>query len=297
MNNYDDLFNNDRYKDNTNEKPFDKEAWAEKKQQERVEAYAMLDTATEVIANDPDKFREYLDTQSRFDRYSVSNALLIAYQHPGATKVAGFMSWKDNDASVNKGEKAIVMLEPGNEFTREDGSTGVNMNVKKVFDISQTSLADEGVTRRKPDERSAIRALIASSPCKIVMVDDLNDAGARYSPDKDTIYIMKGLDGDDIFRSLAFEIAIAKYAAKDLERKDCMFPAYCSAYILCDRNAFDTESFNFDKAPEQFTGKDAKETRTALGSIREMANEITQDMSRQFEAMEKNKRSKDNEAR
>ena len=297
MSNYDDLFNNDKYKDNANEKPFDKEAWAEKKQQERVEAYAMLDTATEEITNDPNKFREYLDTQSRFDRYSVSNALLIAYQHPGATRVAGFMSWKDNNASVNKGEKAIIMLEPGNEFTREDGSTGVNMNVKKVFDISQTSLADEGVNRRKPDVRSAIKALITSAPCKIVMVDELKDTDARYSHDKDAIYIVKGLDGDDIFRSLAFEIAIAKYAAKDFERKDCMFPAYCSAYILCERNGFDTQNFNFEKAPNQFTGKDAKEARNILGSIREMANEISQDMSRQFEAMEKNKRSKDNEAR
>ena len=71
-----------------------------------------------------------LNTQAQFDRYSVSNALLIAYQHPGATKVADFSTWKEEDVFVKKGEKAITMLEPGSEFTREDGTTGFSANVK-----------------------------------------------------------------------------------------------------------------------------------------------------------------------
>ena len=82
-----------------------------------------------------------------------------------------------------------------------------------------------------------------------------------------------------------------------MDRKEAMFPAYCSAYILCERNGFDTGDFNFDKAPEQFADKDAKEIRKELGSIRDMANEIGQEMSRQFEAMDKANRSKENDAR
>ena len=300
MNNYDDLFNNkdnDKFQDKNKTTPFDKDAWIEKKRQERAEAYELLDTATDEIVKDAEKFRDFLNTQAQFDRYSVSNALLIAYQHPGATKVADFAAWKEDDVSVKKGEKAITILEPGSEFTREDGSTGFSVNVKKVFDISQTSSDNVNMRHRKPDERAAIKALIASAPCAVILVDELKTSNARYSADKNTIFIVRGLEANEIFRALSFEIGIAKCAQNDMDRKDAMFPAYCSAYILCERNGFDTGDFNFDKVPEQFAEKDAKETRRTLGSIRDMANEIGQEMNRQFEVMEKNNRSKDNGAR
>ena len=298
MNNYDDLFNdNEKINDNNKKTPFDKDAWIEKKKQERAEAYELLDTATDEIAKDAEKFRDYLNTQAQFDRYSVSNALLIAFQHPGATKIADFTTWKEDDVSVNKGEKAITILEPGSEFTREDGTTGFSINVKKVFDISQTSSENINMHRRKPDERAAIKALIASAPCDIKMVDELKVSNARYSPDKNTIFIVKGLDADEIFRSLAFEIGIAKCAEKDIDRKDGMFPSYCASYILCERNGFDTGSFNFDKVPERFADSDVKDIRKSLNSIRDMSNEISQDMNRHFEAMDKANRSKDNGAR
>lgn len=298
MNNYDDLFNdNEKINDNNKKTPFDKDAWIEKKKQERAEAYELLDTATDEIAKDAEKFRDYLNTQAQFDRYSVSNALLIAFQHPGATKIADFTAWKEDDVSVNKGEKAITILEPGSEFTREDGTTGFSINVKKVFDISQTSSENFNMHRRKPDERAAIKALIASAPCDIKMVDELKVSNARYSPDKNTIFIVKGLDADEIFRSLAFEIGIAKCAEKDIDRKDGMFPSYCASYILCERNGFDTGNFNFEKVPERFADADVKDIRKSLNSIRDMSNEISQDMNRHFEAMDKANRSKDNGAR
>ena len=298
MNNYDDLFNdNEKINDNNKKTPFDRDAWIEKKKQERAEAYELLDTATDEIAKDAEKFRDYLNTQAQFDRYSVSNALLIAFQHPGATKIADFTTWKEDDVSVNKGEKAITILEPGSEFTREDGTTGFSINVKKVFDISQTSSENINMHRRKPDERAAIKALIASAPCDIKMVDELKVSNARYSPDKNTIFIVKGLDADEIFRSLAFEIGIAKCAEKDIDRKDGMFPSYCASYILCERNGFDTGNFNFEKVPERFADADVKDIRKSLNSIRDMSNEISQDMNRHFEAMDKANRSKDNGAR
>ena len=299
MSNYDDLFNNDRYKDKRNEnKPFDKAAWAEKRKQERADAYGLIDKATEEISKDPSKFKEYLDTQSRFSRYSVSNALLIAFQHPGATRVADFETWKESNAFINKGAKAIIMLEPGSEYTREDGSTGVNLHVKRVFDISQTDAADTADKRTVPDERSAIKALIASSPCEIVLVEEMpGSANARYDNEKDTIFIVRGLEGDDIFRSLSFEICVAKNAAMGIERQDSLFPSYCSAYMLCERNSFDTKTFNFEKAPEKLANMDSQTIRRTLNSIRDMVNDVSQDMSRQFEGQEKNKRSKDNGAR
>ena len=151
MNNYDDLFTaNGEQKDSKTERPFNKEEWAAKKQQERTEAFEMLDNATvEAVAN-PETFRDYLLIQSRFGKYSVSNALLISYQNNEATYLADFETWKEKGVFVQKGERGITLLEPGNEFTREDGTTGFSINVKKVFDISQTN-SERNYSRRTPD--------------------------------------------------------------------------------------------------------------------------------------------------
>ena len=64
---------------------FDKEEWASRKQQDREAAYAMVDDALKKMGTNGKAFQTYLDVQSKFERYSVSNALLVAAQKPEAT--------------------------------------------------------------------------------------------------------------------------------------------------------------------------------------------------------------------
>ena len=298
MNNYDDLFTaNSEKKEPKTEHPFDKEEWAAKKQQERTEAFEMLDNATvEAVAN-PETFRDYLLIQSRFGKYSVSNALLISYQNNEATYLADFETWKEKGVFVQKGERGITLLEPGNEFTREDGTTGFSISVKKVFDISQTN-SERNYSRRTPDERRVLKALISSSPCDIRMTNELDgNVCARYVPKDDAIYIRQGLDGEDIFRSLSQEIVIANFAKNGVAREDCVFTAYCATYVLCERNGFDTGDFDFEKVPEMFKDAEPKEIRGQLDKIRDSANELSQDMNRIMEEQQKAKRSRDDGAR
>ena len=298
MNNYDDLFTaNGEQKDSKTERPFNKEEWAAKKQQERTEAFEMLDNATvEAVAN-PETFRDYLLIQSRFGKYSVSNALLISYQNNEATYLADFETWKEKGVFVQKGERGITLLEPGNEFSREDGSTGFSINVKKVFDISQTN-SERNYSRRTPDERRVLKALISSSPCDIRMTNELDgNVCARYVPKDDAIYIRQGLDGEDIFRSLSQEIVIANFAKNGVAREDCVFTAYCATYVLCERNGFDTGDFDFEKVPEMFKDAEPKAIRGQLDKIRDSANELSQDMNRIMEEQQKAKRSRDDGAR
>ena len=298
MNNYDDLFTaNGEKKESKTERPFNKEEWAAKKQQERAEAFEMLDNATvEAVANS-ETFRDYLLIQSRFGKYSVSNALLISYQNNEATYLADFETWKEKGVFVQKGERAITLLEPGNEFTREDGSTGFSINVKKVFDISQTN-SERSYSRRTPVERRVLKALISSSPCDIRMTNELDgNVCARYVPKDDAIYIRQGLDGEDIFRSLSQEIVIANFAKNGVAREDCVFTAYCATYVLCERNGFDTGDFDFEKVPEMFKDAEPKAIRGQLDKIRDSANELSQDMNRIMEEQQKAKRSRDDGAR
>ena len=294
MNEFDDIFETE--KEEKTERPFDRDSWIDRKRAERTEAYALLDTATEEITSDGERFKDFLNTQSQFDRYSVSNAILIAYQHPGATKVADFNSWKEEDVSINKGEKGFILFEPGSEFTREDGSTGFSVNTKKVFDISQTSMSEVNMKRRKPDERAALKALVSSAPCRVTLIEQKIEGDAKYSLDKNTIFITKGLSADRIFKSLSREISAAKIIQRGVEG-DFAFSAECSSFILCERYGFDTGDFNFDDVKRHYLGMDNKEIRKDLGDIRTTANDVSQDMSRHFEEMDKARKARDNEAR
>jgi hypothetical protein len=49
---------------------------------------------------------------SRFHRYSFGNVMLIMFQRPSATCVAGFNTWKSLARYVKKGEKGITVLAP-----------------------------------------------------------------------------------------------------------------------------------------------------------------------------------------
>ena len=298
MNKFDDLFPAGGEKNESkSERSYNKEEWAAKKQQERTDAFELLDAATKEAVENCETFRDYLLVQSRFGRYSVSNALLIAYQNNEATYLADFDTWKEKGVFVQKGERAITLLEPGNEFTREDGSTGFSVNVKKIFDISQTN-SERNYSRRTPDERQVLKALISSSPCDIRMTNELDgNVCARYVPKDNAIYIHQGLDGYDIFRSLSQEIAVANLANSGVSRENAAFTAYCASYVLCERGGFDTGDYDFEKVPEMFKDAEPKAIRAQLDKIRDSANEISQDMNRNIEEQQKARRSRDDGAR
>ena len=57
-------------------------------------------------------WRRYLATRRAFRSYSVRNVLLIAMQHPTATRVAGFRAWLKLGYCVRKGETAIRIWAP-----------------------------------------------------------------------------------------------------------------------------------------------------------------------------------------
>ena len=57
-------------------------------------------------------WQAWLATRSRFRSYSLGNQLLIASQHPTATRVAGFRAWLALGYCVRKGERAIRIWAP-----------------------------------------------------------------------------------------------------------------------------------------------------------------------------------------
>ena len=83
----------------------------------KEEAKQMADQAIKALqeelkAGHSDKLIQYLNAMSRFHSYSWNNSLLIAYQNPEATFVAGFQRWLKQGRHVRKGEKGIGIMAP-----------------------------------------------------------------------------------------------------------------------------------------------------------------------------------------
>ena len=82
---------------------------------------------------------DYLAHAARFHNYSPNNIWLIMCQRPDATRVAGFLAWKEHGRSVVKGAKGIAILAPciyKDKDTEESHVAG--FRITYVFDVSDT---------------------------------------------------------------------------------------------------------------------------------------------------------------
>lgn len=83
-------------------KRLSKEEYAEKMKAEKEAVYQMADDTAKAIVSDPEKFKAFLDTQSRLDRYSAVNALLIFKQLPEASQLKNFDDWSKDNVKIQK---------------------------------------------------------------------------------------------------------------------------------------------------------------------------------------------------
>ncbi len=265
---------------------FNKEEWAAQKQEQRKEAYELIDNACSEMMVNGDNFRQYLDVQGHFDRYSVNNAILVSAQMPEATQLKDYGSWKQSRAYMDKDAQKVTILEPGKEYQREDGSKAVGYNAKVVYDVSQTSAKDKQPPQEQKTMRELVSAMIDASPVSFVPMDDL-ELPACYDSSQQTIFIRTGLSEEQLFVSMAKEVSAAVFDCKHKEsRDDSDFKSFCVAYMVSSRYGVDTKGFSFDKLPKEFEGMETQEFKGELGSMRDVLGEIQSDM---YKSLEKNK--------
>lgn len=101
----------------------------------RNRCYEMSEQMTEKVAAEAQAFQKYLDVQSKFDRYTANNALLIMAQKPEAEKIGDYGYWKDKGVYVKRQERKtpILIMEPGKEYERDDGSIGTYFIMQKKY--------------------------------------------------------------------------------------------------------------------------------------------------------------------
>ena len=273
-------------------KPYDKAEWAAQKQAERKEAYELIDNTCSEMAVNGDSFRQYLDVQGRFDRYSVANAVLVSAQMPEATQLKDYGKWKQSRVYVNKDAQKITILEPSKEYLRDDGTKAVSYNAKVVYDISETSAKDRQEAQEKKSMRELVSALIDASPVPFVPVADL-EMPAYYDSEQQSIFIRTGLNEEQLFVSMAKEVSAAVFDFKHNESLEASeFKSYCVAYMVSSRYGVDTRGFNFSRLPKELAETDTQAFKGELGSMRDVLGEIQSEM---YKSMEKNKPAKSKE--
>ena len=282
--------------------PFDRDEYKERKQAERNEVYGIIESTTEKMQNSGELFQSYLDVQARLDRYSVSNAILITAQKPDALgPLKSFDDWKSEGVYVQKGERSLSILEPGKEYQKEDGTTGVNYNVKKVFDITQTKSQQRTTPTVTRDERVLLKALISRThaPCEMKPSESVpENMNAIYRPEDRTIYVRTGLDGPTFFRALAQELAHAHMdKGEGYRRNENNAAAYYASYILCKRYGVSTDLYLFNSLPSRYAKMEPKEFRAEMNRIRDVSGEISRGMNRTLETQERTRKERSGDAR
>lgn len=258
---------------------FDKEKWIAEKNAELTNAYAMIEETLMDMKEYFSVLPKILSVVARFERMSVANNLLIAHQKSNATKLMDANSINSAGGYINKGARGIILLEPGNEFKRKDGSTARKINTKKMFDISQTNLYSPARGPAKYDIRYLMKAIISNAPCVVEVVRELPDGkNAVYLPHQQKIQLKENIIADHAFHSLAEGMA---YAYGDREQIEVTpFIAYCTAFTICEKYNVGNWGFDYDKVPAGFVDKKSMDIRTELNKVRVLTKEIAYDISK-----------------
>lgn len=174
------------------------EEYAAKKKAEKEAIYQLLDNTASEVVQSPEKFKAYLDVQSRMDRYTANNALLMYKQFPQASQIKEFDDWAAEGVKVNKGSKTFIILDPY-EYTKKDGTIGIDFNLKRVLDVSQTNGKRPAAPTANRDPRKLVAVMLDSAPINIESVSELPypDMGAFYKNEDQTLYVKRDI-GDSV---------------------------------------------------------------------------------------------------
>ena len=225
--------------------------------------------------------------QAKFHRYSATNALLILHDNKNASKLGDKDFWRDQGVYIKRQEfnRPIKIIESNGEYTRDDGSIGVSYNIKRVYDISQTTARMKAQPPVSHDARALLGALIYKKPVPIQSVDELPDGlGALYDHEQQAIFVCRGMEANDLFCEVSKALAQAELVrAGDSTPETADFKAKAVSYILGKQFGVDVSRYAFDDIPADMQEADPQTLRAELSDIRDTAFDISARMARSLE--------------
>ena len=307
MSNFDEILNQGKKKEtnvqvseSTDKK--DKKEWADEQKRKRDSLFAMIEAVCPTIVSSTEEMSEFLTVQSRFEKYSLNNNILIYAQKSDATKIKDFKGWKEEGGSVKKGSKGFMILEP-TSYTK-DGEKRIAFNPKTMFDASDVAGITPGQTVAY-DKSMLIRALVNDSPVDIKTVQNYpadKAVGAYFDVKDNCIYAKSGMNVNDIFTSVSQALACAEMAKQTKEPfrvSDHEFQARCVAYVLAKKYGVPSDQVNLYSMPARYAGYDGEQIKKELSEIHGSVKAITNRMNEILleRPKEQNKKRNDKEAR
>jgi len=260
-----------------------------------------------------ERYKAYLTTMSKFHSYSFNNTLLIAMQG-GQLVAGYNKWRDDFHRNVKKGEKAIKILAPapfkakkevqkldaqGRPVMGMDGKPVTEVQeiqvpafkIVSVFDVSQTegeplpSIGVEELTGSVERYGEFFKALEQTSPVPIGFEDIPGGSHGYYHLTEKRIAIQEGMSELQTLKTAIHEIAHSKLHAIDPEapaieqadRPDSRtreVQAESVAYAVCQHYGLDTSDYSFGYVAGWSSGKDLKELKASLETIRATAHEL-----------------------
>jgi antirestriction protein ArdC len=256
----------------------------------KVSEQAFNELVEAVEAGKSQKLVEYLKVMGRFHNYSLGNAILIGFQRPDATRVAGFRTWQKLGRHVKRNEKGIAIMAPivwrkkvmpaGDEENRQERKEESILAFKTayVFDISQTDgkplprfarvNGDPGVYTERLRQYVTGKGIILEYSDAIGSAEGVSAGGL--------IKLKKGLSAAEELSVLAHEAA-HEIMHKNREnmsknKKVRETEAEAVAFVVCHGVGLDTNSASGDYI--QLYNGDKETLMESLERIRRMAAEI-----------------------
>lgn len=260
---------------------------------------------------DSNRYAEYLAAMSKFHHYSFGNALLILFQCPTASRVAGYTTWKKLGRQVKRHEKGIQILAPCPykrqiDCEQKDPNTGQTLygpdgkplvetmfepitrfKVATVFDISQTEgreLPNIGVSELTGEVEyftEIFDRLTELSPLPIELEDFPGAAKGYASFQEQRIVIRPGMSQMQTIKTLVHEIAHAKLhdpahlsPEERKQRREKEVEAESVAYVVCQHFGLDTSKYSFGYIAGWSRGRELTELKASLDCIHSTAGEI-----------------------
>lgn len=207
-------------------------------------------------------WKEFLKFHSRFHNYSFNNTLLIYFQRPDATLVAGYKTWQSMGRYVKKGEKGIKILAPligKKKIETEDGEEKEvtflkGFKVVSVFDICQTDGKELPTICKHLEGDSDAAKKLWDALLNIINIpigeEDMDQSvNGYYSPKDDRIALRKGLSLNQKVKTLIHEYVHSKLDREDSEikqaRNQAEVVAESVAFIVASHYGLDTSEYSF----------------------------------------------------
>ena len=260
-----------------------------------------------------ERYKAYLTTMSKFHSYSFNNTLLIAMQG-GQLVAGYNKWRDNFHRNVKKGEKAIKILAPapfkakkevqkldaqGRPVMGKDGKPVTEVQeiqvpafkIVSVFDVSQTegeplpSIGVEELTGSVERYGEFFKALEQTSPVPIGFEDIPGGSHGYYHLTEKRIAIQAAMSELQTLKTAIHEIAHSKLHAIDPEapaieqadRPDSRtreVQAESVAYAVCQHYGLDTSDYSFGYVAGWSSGKELKELKASLETIRATAHEL-----------------------